>query len=126
MKEKYIVKEIETGVLSVLDLEYREVLDAGIQRIITKKGSEFKIVEKDGSNFGGAGTSRRNKLVTKRSSLAAGVHRDQVEEARGVAKQLNPGIEINRDGTVSFGSRRARKDWLKHNKLRDNDGGYGD
>ena len=124
--DKYLVKNESTGKTQSFNLSYEDVINAGIMRTIERDGDTYKIVGKVNDQFKGVGAKRRSSLVTRRSSIAAGVHRHQVEEARGVAKQLNPGIEINNDGTVAFGSRRARKDWLKHQNLRDNEGGYGD
>ena len=126
MIEEYLVENQSTGKTEKLNISYEEALNAGILRTIQRDGASYRILEKVGQRFGGTRAQRRDKQVTKRNSLAAGVHRDQVGEARDVAKKLNAGIDVNNDGTVSFGSRRARRDWLRYHKLRDNEGGYGD
>ena len=126
MTSKYLCKDVETGKVSTLKISYDVVINAGPLREIEQNGRTYKILESTRKSFGE--TVRRPQVhhVTKRSSLGSGVHRDQVSEAREVAIKVNSGIEIKQDGAVSFADRRARRDWFKHNKIRDKDGGYGD
>ncbi len=126
MIEDYLVLKESTGLTETLKISYEEAINAGVLRTITRDGESYRIIDKVGQGFGRTRARRRDKQVTRRDSIAAGVHRDQVGEARDLAKKLNAGIEVNNDGTVSFGSRRARRDWLRSQKLRDNEGGYGD
>ena len=62
----------------------------------------------------------------KRVSSAAGVHPQQVAEARDHYSGVHPGISFHKNGDVEFSSRGARKAFLKAANMRDNNGGYGD
>ena len=125
--DKYKCVKQSTGEEVTLSLEYGEVLNAGILRIIRRDNESYKIIEREGSRFGTRRSkSRGSSGVTKRNSVASGVHRDQVAEAREVAGQLHSGIEVKNNGEVSFSDRRARRAWLKHCNLHDRDGGYSD
>lgn len=60
-------------------------------------------------------------------SLSMGVLRSQVAEAQAVADQLGcKGTRYNRDGTVSFASRSAKKRFMLRHGFWNNDPGYSD
>lgn len=62
----------------------------------------------------------------KRISAAAGVHPDQVDDAREHYSKVHPGISFHNNGDAEFSSRGARKAFLKAAGMRDHNGGYGD
>ena len=126
MRTRYRCRKTDNGVIKHIPLAYDVVIDAGLMRLVTIDGEEFKILGRSDEQPQTFQAKRPRSGVTKRSSLASGVHRDQVNEARDVAKKINSGIEFTPKGEVSFSDRRARRDWLRHCNLRDKDGGYGD
>lgn len=60
-------------------------------------------------------------------SDGCGVMKSQVSEAREMIRRHNiQGAAVHENGQVRFTSRRARKEFLRHRGLVDNDASYGD
>ncbi len=60
-------------------------------------------------------------------SEGCGVMKSQVGDARDMIRRHNiQGAQVHDNGQVRFTSRRARRDFLSHRGLVDNDGGYSD
>ena len=65
-----------------------------------------------------------NHGVTRRRSMALGVHPDQVKEAREHAKTIHSGIDFLPNGDVEYSSKGARDAHLKANGYYDKDAYY--
>ena len=128
MSEKFLLEDVKTGEQVELVVDYQKILDCPANGEITVKGKKYRKIGVSGNVIKDRleADQVKNWDVTKRVSAAVGYHRDQVAEARKHVANLHPGIEIANNGEVVFGSRKARKVFLKSQGYRDNDAGYGD
>ena len=128
MSEKFLLEDVKTGEQVELVVNYQKILNCPANGEITVKGKKYRKIGVSGNEIKSSPVSDKvkNYAVTNRKTWAAGVHRDQVSEARDYAKTLHPGIEVANNGDIHCSSRKARAVWLKSQGLRDNDAGYSD
>ena len=60
------------------------------------------------------------------TSDGAGVHPNDIEKARGVAKRAGIAIDFTTDGQAIFRSATHRKEYCRFRGFHDRNGGYGD
>ena len=120
--------EMSTGKEVELDLPFEFVFENQKHGLLSYKGNLYRRnIGKEISQEKKVSLPRRVTLgPKKRVSVAAGVHPDQVPEAREHFGKVHSGIEFHANGDVQFSSRGARRAFLKASGMRDNNGGYGD
>lgn len=128
---KYHFVDTDSGEPVTLDLEFKFLMDNQkngllqhegrlLRRDVARELSENPVfIEKN------AGLEKVGPVQHK-SEVACAVHPKQVNEANEHYKTVHPGIEFKKDGSVRFGSRGARRAFLRAAGFVDRDGSYGD
>ena len=132
MKEAYDFKDLKTGEIVTLEMEYGELLKRmDCLRCIVWKGRELQKLNPHEHSHGHSKavhtpfSKAYNRPLRSRS---LGVHSSQAAEFNERARiRGNTGVYYDpASGDCYFSSRRARKDEAKARGVVDLDGGYGD
>ena len=120
--------DMQDGSELELELEFSYLFNNQKNGILVHDGKVLKrnVAKEISLEFESKTTATVRLGPKNRISSAAGVHPNQVPDAREHYSKVHPGIQFHNNGDVQFSSRGARKAFLKAAGMHDNNGGYGD